>query len=47
MVLWLGNTSGCQNWMIELNGGQLLLSSQAENASVYSKGVSFIKTSFF
>lgn len=32
--------------MIQMNGGQLLFSSQAENTSVYSRSVSSIKRSF-
>lgn len=37
--------SECQNWVIELNGDQLLLlSSQVENTNAYSKGVSSLKS---
>lgn len=37
--------SECQNWVIELNGDQLLLlSSQVENTNAYSKEVSSIKS---
>lgn len=37
--------SECQNWVIELNGDQLLLlSSQVENTNAYSKRVSSLKS---
>lgn len=37
--------SECQNWVIELNGDQLLLlSSQVENTNAYSKEVSSLKS---
>lgn len=37
--------SGCQSWVIELNGDQfLLLSSQVENTNAYSKGVTSLKS---